>query len=56
MKKQQEIVIRPYEETDFAGIHKLNEQEGWNNLVAEQDGRLVGCLRTDGWCGDALYM
>lgn len=68
MQKQQEIVIRPYEETDFPGIHKLNEQEGWSNLVAkqqqtqaawhgsnlavvaEQDGRLVGCLRalTDG--------
>lgn len=68
MQKQQEIIIRTYEETDFAGIHKLNEQEGWSNLVAkqqqtqaawhgsnlavvaEQDGRLVGCLRalTDG--------
>lgn len=68
MQKQHEIVIRPYEETDFSGIHRLNEEEGWTNLVAkqqqtqaawrgsnlavvaEQDGRLVGCLRalTDG--------
>lgn len=68
MTKQQELTIRPYEEKDFPAIHKLNEQEGWSNLVekqdqtkaawqgsnaalvAEQDGRLVGCLRalTDG--------
>lgn len=68
MQEQQELIIRPYEETDFPAIHQLNEQEGWSNLVAkhqqtkaawkgsnlavvaEQDGRLVGCLRalTDG--------
>lgn len=36
MQKQQKIIIRAYEETDFAGIHKLNEQEGWSNLVAKQ--------------------
>lgn len=36
MQKHQEIVIRAYEESDFAGIHKLNEQEGWSNLVAKQ--------------------
>lgn len=36
MQKQQEIVIRPYKESDFSGIHKLNEQEGWSNLVANQ--------------------
>lgn len=68
MHEQQELTIRPYEETDFPAIHQLNEQEGWSNLVAkhqqtkaawqgsnlavvaEQEGRLVGCLRalTDG--------
>lgn len=35
MQKQQELIIRPYEETDFQAIHQLNEQEGWGNLVAK---------------------
>jgi len=74
IQKQQEIVIRPYKESDFAGIHKLNEQEGWSNLVAkqqqtqaawhgsnlsvvaEQDGRLVGCLRALTDCAVTLYI
>lgn len=36
MNKQQELIIRPYEEMDFPAIHQLNEQEGWSNLVAKQ--------------------
>ena len=36
MQKQQEIVIRAYEESDYPGIHKLNEQEGWSKGVAKQ--------------------
>lgn len=36
MQDQQELKIRPYEETDFPAIHQLNEQEGWSNLVAKQ--------------------
>ncbi|MCM3609722.1 GNAT family N-acetyltransferase [Planococcus sp. MERTA32b] len=35
MQEQQELIIRPYEETDFPAIHQLNEQEGWSNLVAK---------------------
>lgn len=38
MKIQEELVIRPYQETDFSTIHHLNKQEQWSNLVAkEQD-------------------
>lgn len=37
MTQQQEITIRLYEEKDFPAIHKLNEQEGWSNLVEKQE-------------------
>lgn len=36
MKTQENVVIRPYEETDFPSIHNLNNQEQWNNLVAKE--------------------
>lgn len=37
MQQQEEIKIRPYEEKDFPAIHRLNEVEGWSNLVANKE-------------------
>ena len=33
MQRENGLVIRPYQDKDFPAIHKLNEQEGWSNLV-----------------------
>ena len=35
-KKDAQFSIRPYQETDFPEIHRLNQEEGWGNLVEKQ--------------------
>ena len=36
LNKDAQFSIRPYEEKDFPEIHRLNQEEGWANLAANQ--------------------
>lgn len=33
---QEAVLIRPYQDEDFPTINELNKQQGWNNLVENQ--------------------
>lgn len=37
MAKQDSILIRNFQETDFPFIHQLNEEEGWNGLAQNKE-------------------